>query len=102
MPLTISGKISIFAGFDQVRGWQWNLTEIDPSSVFGRSPIKWDAEWGSCDTGDMTPDQHFSFAEFVYHGPLPLRLVNHLLVPDASETAMDEILIKIANPTYRH
>lgn len=99
MPITISGQICIAAGCDHVDGWQWNLTEIDPSSVFGRTPVEWHPEWDSCDTGDMTPDQKFSYADFVYRGPLPTKLVNYLLAPDASEPSIEDASVEIENPT---
>lgn len=98
MSLVISGTISITFGYDSVKGWKWDLTEIDPASVFGWTPEIWKAERDSADTGGPM-DQDYSYAEFVYEGSIPYKLIRYLLLPDVSETSIDDVSIYLVQPS---
>ncbi len=98
MSLVISGTISITFGYDSVKGWKWDLTEIDPTSMFGWDPEFWKPERGSADTGGPM-DQDYSYAEFVYEGSIPYKLIKYLLLPDASETSIDDVSIYLVQPS---
>jgi len=97
MSLVIRGIISINCGGDSIQGWKWNLTEINPESVFDRQPELWKPEWDSADTG--ASEQYYSYAEFAYEGPLPYKLIKYLLLPDASETSMDDVSVYLVQPS---
>jgi len=98
MSLVISGTISIDFGYDSVKGWEWDLTVIDPASVFGWAPETWKAERDSADTGGPM-DQDYSYAEFSYEGSIPYKLIRYLLIPDDSETSMDDVSIHFIQPS---
>jgi len=96
MPLIISGIISISYSGCPVSGWNWNLTEIDPASVFGRQPKVWKAEWDTADTGGPM-DQYCSYAKFTFDGPLPDNLIRYLLAADTSEAELIDICVELNN-----
>lgn len=98
MSLVISGTISITFGYDSIKGWKWDLTEIEPAGVFGWAPETWKSERDAADTGGPM-DQDYSYAEFVYNGSIPYKLIRYLLLPDASETSIDEVSVHLDQPS---
>ena len=42
------------------------LLDLNPVEYFGEIPLKWETGWDSVDTGDMTPEQYYSWVEFVF------------------------------------
>ena len=50
------------------------LLEIDPEEYFGEPPLKWETGWDSADIGDMTPEQYYSWAEFVFKNDVSEKL----------------------------
>lgn len=67
MALNIRGVILCTEGAGSCN----DLLKIDPKKYFGVKPLKWETGRDSADTGDMTPDQPFSWAEFVFEGFIP-------------------------------
>lgn len=66
MALNIKGGIQCYGLY---------LLEIQPEKYLGVKPLKWETGWDSADTGDMTPDQPFSWAEFVFEGFIPTSII---------------------------
>jgi len=67
MTLNIKGIIQFTEGTGSCN----DLLEIRPEEYFGVKPLKWETGWDSADTGDMTPPQNFSWAEFAFEGFIP-------------------------------
>jgi len=66
MPIIIKGLIQCY-GLD--------LLELQPEKYFCVQPLKWETGSDSADTGDMTPDQDFSWAEFTVEGFIPSSII---------------------------
>ena len=95
----IKGTIQLTQG----AGSYTDLLEIDPEKYFGVVPIKWETGWDSADTGDMAPDQYFSWAEFAFKDFIPAKVIrfpldypdNEWTIYDVQVTPIDQGLLEI-------
>ena len=69
-PNLLKGGITCYEAFESYE----TLLKIRPESYFGQKPIKWETGWDSADTGDMSPSQNFSWAEFIFENLSPERI----------------------------
>lgn len=87
MALIINGIIQFTEGASSCN----ELLEIRPEEYFGVKPLKWETGWDSADTGDMTPEQNFSWAEFTFKGFIPSTIIKLPLDYPGNEWAISDI-----------
>ena len=98
MALVIKGIIQCTEGAGSCN----DLLEIRPEKYFGVKPLKWETGWDSADTGDMTPPQNFSWAEFAFEDFIPSSITklpsdfpdNEWAISDIEVTKIDKELME--------